>query len=245
MAATEAQKNNFLKTIIPLAQRQASKHSGKIYASVCIAQAIHESGWGTSKKMMKANAVFGIKVGKSSYKFGNAWKGASYNTITSEYYDGKTESRINDNFRAYDSLEDSVEDYYDMLCTSSRYKPALNQPTPQRCIEAIIRAGYATGPTYVNAINKLLDEYDLVQYDNWSIGYKETKLIPSTIKRNSRGSDVKLAQSCFNKRGYDLKVDGVFGIMTEAVTVHFQRTNDLKIDGIIGPNTWNKLLQEG
>ena len=245
---TEVQKNNFLKTIIPIAQRQARKHNGQIYASICIAQAIHESGWGTSTRMAKANAVFGIKVGQSAYHFGNAWKGASYNSITSEYYDGKTETRINDNFRAYDSLEDSTEDYFDMLCHCKRYKPALNQPTAQKCIEAIMRGGYATGPDYVKHIMAIWNQYNLGQYDDWSVGYKETSVkvtTPSTIKLNSRGNAVKIAQDCFNKKGYNLKVDGIFGIMTEAVTLHFQKSKGLTMDCIIGPKTWDKLLQEG
>lgn len=152
--------------MFPIAQRQAKKHDNKVFASVCIAQAIHESGWGTSAKMKNANALFGIKVGNSAYKFGTAWKGASYNTKTKEYYNGSlTPTVITDNFRAYDSIEDATEDYFDMLCHCKRYKVALNQPTPEKCIQGIIAGGYATGPSYVNAIVKIINQYNLKQYD--------------------------------------------------------------------------------
>lgn len=165
--ATKAQVNDFLNMIIPIAIRQAKKHDNKIFASVCIAQACHESGYGTSAKMVKAKALFGIKVGKSAWHFGTAWKGASYNTKTKEYYNGSsTPTVIQDNFRAYDSIEDATEDYFDMLCHCQRYKPALNQPTPEKCIRAIVNGGYATGPSYADHIMKVINTYELTKYDN-------------------------------------------------------------------------------
>lgn len=166
--ATKKQINDFLKQIVPIAQAQAKKHNNQIFVSVCIAQACHESGWGTSAKMVNAKAVFGIKVGKSAYKFGKAWKGAAYKTGTTEYYDGKNATKIVDWFRAYDSLEDSTEDYFDMLCHCNRYKPALNCATPEDCIRAIVKGGYATGPAYAEHIIELINLYNLKQYDNTS-----------------------------------------------------------------------------
>lgn len=163
--ATKSQIEAFITMMIPIAKRQAKKHGYKIYASVCIAQAAHESGWGTSAKMRNANALFGVKVGKSAYKFGNAWKGEAYKTGTTEYYDGVNATKIVDWFRKYSSVEDSAEDYMDLLCTANRYKGALNQPTPQKCIEGIIKGGYATGPQYVNHIMQTINKYGLTRYD--------------------------------------------------------------------------------
>lgn len=167
--ATKAQQIAFINMIAPIAREQARKHDNKIFVSVCIAQAIHESGWGTAPKMVRANALFGIKVGKSAYKFGTAWKGAAYKTGTTEYYDGVNPTRIVDFFRQYDSVEDSTEDYFDMLCHCQRYKPALNRKTPQECINAIVAGGYATGPQYAAAIMKLINGYNLTAYDNGTI----------------------------------------------------------------------------
>lgn len=164
-----AQQIAFINMIAPIAREQARKHDNKIFASVCIAQAIHESGWGTSPKMVNANALFGIKVGKSAYKFGTAWKGAAYKTGTTEYYDGVNPSRIVDFFRKYDSVEDSAEDYFDMLCHCQRYKPALNRRTPAECINAIVAGGYATGPAYASKIISLIQRYNLTNYDSASV----------------------------------------------------------------------------
>lgn len=164
-----AQQIAFINMIAPIAREQARKHDNKIFASVCIAQAIHESGWGTSPKMVNANALFGIKVGKSAYKFGTAWKGAAYKTGTTEYYDGVNPTRIVDFFRAYDNVTDATEDYFDMLCHCQRYKPALNRRTPAECINAIVAGGYATGPAYASKIISLIQQHNLTKYDSASV----------------------------------------------------------------------------
>lgn len=236
--ATQKQINKFLTDITPIAQGQAAKHGNKIFASVCVAQAAHESGFGTSAKMVKANALFGVKVGKSAYKFGNAWNGEAYKTGTKEYYDGKNPTKIVDWFRAYDTVEDAVEDYMDLLCTAKRYKGALNQPNPAKCIEGIIKGGYATGPNYVDHIMDLINKYDLTRVDR---GLPYTPVKP-VLKRGAKGNDVKKLQELLNKQGYELKVDGKFGELTESAVKDFQKNKGLKIDGIVGNKTWNLLL---
>ena len=99
--ATKEQVNNFIKMIAPIAQNLCKTREKWILPSVCIAQACCESAHGTSKAMAEANGLFGFKVGKG-VKYGNAWKGKSYNTKTQEYY-GQYVS-IRDNFRAYDTV---------------------------------------------------------------------------------------------------------------------------------------------
>lgn len=237
------QQRAFLATIAPLCQEQAQKHGYKLYASVAIAQAIHESGWGTSKKMVAANALFGVKVGKSAYKFGNAWKGAAYKTGTTEYYDGKTATKITDWFRQYSTVSDSIEDYMDMLCHCKRYKAALNCATPEESIKAIIAGGYATGPAYVKAIVNLINTYNLKQYDKKGQvimvnPYPETS---KTLRRGDRGTGVKYLQWILDNKGYKLKIDGSFGPTTEEKVMDFQKANGLVVDGIVGRNTWGAL----
>lgn len=242
MGVSKQQQSEFLARIVPLCQKQAQRHNYQLFPSVAIAQAIHESGWGTSKRMVAANALFGVKVGNSAYKFGKAWKGAAYKTGTTEYYDGKTVTKITDWFRQYDTVEDSIEDYMDMLCHCKRYKKALNCKTPRQSIEAIIAGGYATGPAYVNAIMKLINAYNLIQYDTGNI----TMLCPypesnKVLKRGSRGVDVKYLQYMLNKAGYKLAIDGSFGPSTEKAVKSFQTNNKLTVDGIVGKNTWQEL----
>lgn len=180
--------NEFINKIAPIAIYQAAKHQNKIFASVCIAQACLESGYGSSTKMIKANAVFGIKVGKSAYHFGNAWKGKAYSTKTKECYDGKSLKEITDLFRAYNSIQESIEDYFDMLCTASRYKNALNQKTPLLCIQGIQKGPYATDPNYVSKVMQIINSNNLTRFDGGNVSVGNVNIpntntnIPSTQK---------------------------------------------------------------
>ncbi len=240
--ASAAQIATFINTIAPLAVEQAKKHGGKIFPSVCIAQAAHETGFGTSKTMMKYSAPFGIKVGSSAYHFGTAWKGESYNSRTTEYY-GAGATKINDNFRAYSSLSDAVEDYYDLLCVASRYKAALNAPDYKACIRAIAPS-YATGETqnhaYSNAIIKIIETYGLTKYDaGEALPFGNPyNLTEKVMKKGSRGESVKWLQYRLDDLGYNLVIDGIYGVKTEAAVKDFQK---VFCDGICGPLTLDKL----
>ncbi len=162
--ATKAQVKKCIETIAPLAMAEYKKGK-KILPSVCIAQACCESSYLTSQKMINANAVFGIKVGKSKYHFGKAWKDKAYSTKTKECYDGKTYTKITDMFRAYDTIQESVEDYYDLLCNASRYKKAVGETNPKKAITSIKDGGYATDPKYVSTIMSIINSNNLTQYD--------------------------------------------------------------------------------
>ncbi len=238
--ATEKEVKAFIEMMAPIAVRQSKKHDNKIYPSVCIAQACNESAYGTSPKMRKANAVFGIKVGSSKYHFGNAWKDKAYSTSTKECYDGKTYTNITDMFRAYDNIEDATEDYFDMLCTASRYRSALNAPDYKACIRAIAPS-YATAEAmnhkYSNSIISIIEKYNLTRYDPEQIN--PYTLSSTLLKIGSRGDSVKWLQFQLRKAGYDLQIDGIYGPKSEAAVKDFQ----IKVfaDGIAGPLTIDKL----
>lgn len=152
------EKSEFIPRIAPMVQAENKKRGNPLYSSVVIAQAICESGWGQSKIMMKANAIFGIKATSS-------WKGKVYNAKTQECYDGINYTTITDCFRAYDCLEDSIADYFHLICGLSRYSKALYTSSPLECITAIKNGGYATSPTYVNTIMSIINQNNLVRFD--------------------------------------------------------------------------------
>ncbi len=239
--ATQEQVKAFIEKIAPIAQEKAAGRQKWSLPSVCIAQSCCESNYGTSPKMVKANAVFGIKVGKSKAHFGTAWKDKAYSTRTKECYDGKIYVDITDMFRAYDSIEDSVEDYYDMLSTCSRYRGCLNKTDPKTCITEIQKAPYATSPTYITTIMSIVNKYNLTQYDTVVTG-KEAPRTRSTIKCGSRGEDVVYLQQCLTSKGYGVgAIDGIFGKKTLEAVKTFQAQNNLSVDGIVGVKTWAAL----
>lgn len=64
----------------------------------------------------------------------------------------------------------------------------------------------------------------------------------TTIKKGSRGDDVKKLQQALNKAcNCGLNEDGVFGAKTETALKDYQRKYGLTPDGIAGPKTWSKL----
>lgn len=62
-----------------------------------------------------------------------------------------------------------------------------------------------------------------------------------TISWGSSGDAVKLLQKKLNARGHHLVEDGIFGPMTNAAVMAFQRSHGLVVDGIVGPRTWAAL----
>ena len=152
------EKSEFIPTIAPIVVTENNKRGKPLYPSVVIAQAICESNWGQSKIMMNANAIFGIKATSS-------WKGKVYNANTQECYDWSTYTNITACFRAYNSLEESIADYFDLILGLSRYQGAINASSPLECITAIKNGGYATSPTYINTIMSIINSNNLTKYD--------------------------------------------------------------------------------
>ncbi len=164
--ASNIQINKFLNKIVPIVQKEYLKRDHWVLPSVCIAQAALESAWGTSAMMTKANAYFGIKAGSN-------WKGKVYSSKTKECYAGIGFTTITGVFRAYDSLADSISDYYNLICNNSRYASAVNNSNPRNTITAIKNAGYATDLNYISDVMAIINKYNLTKYDALvSIKYK-------------------------------------------------------------------------
>lgn len=168
-------KSEFIPTIAPLVVSENQRRGNPLFPSVVIAQAICESAWGQSKIMMKANAIFGIKATSN-------WKGKVYNAKTQECYDGSTYTNITACFRAYNSLAESISDYFDLITKSERYRKACVSNSPLECITAIKNGGYATSPTYINTIMSIINSNNLTKYDNVENSVDNSKSIEELAK---------------------------------------------------------------
>ncbi|MBE4963516.1 glucosaminidase domain-containing protein [Enterobacter cloacae complex sp. P24RS] len=143
---------DFLDMASDSAEQAAAKWG--VPASVLLAQSALESGWG---KHVKKNAYFGIK-GKSP-------TGNSTSFGTTEVIDGKV-IHIKDTFRAYADYAESADDYGRFLNENKRYKPAFIHTTePNQFITEIAKAGYATDPDYAPKLIRLMERYDLYEFD--------------------------------------------------------------------------------
>lgn len=136
-----------------------SQMSTRVPASVTIAQAILESDWGKSQLSSKALNFFGIKAQRGPGPAGiimmDTWEVLS-----------GANNVVNDAFRAYHNIFESVDDHGRFLHDNPRYAAAFKVANDAReFARRIHAAGYATDPNYSAKLIKLMDKYNLYQYD--------------------------------------------------------------------------------
>ena len=178
--------------------------SGILY-SVTAAQMILESGYVTTNLAKIANNVFGMKATLSGNTWESAWDGISKVTIpTKEWSSSKGWYTIDDVFRAYGCLEDSVKDHSAYLLGAKngskyRYEGLLDAPTYREAITIIKNGGYATDPSYVDKICNIIQRFSLDRYDGY-IFVTGDKEMNATVKK---AVDWALATAKDNSHGYD------------------------------------------
>jgi uncharacterized protein (TIGR02594 family) len=151
---------DFIRRAAPGAQR-GFKEFG-VPASVTIAQAILESGWGKAH-IGSANNYFGIKA-QGPTSFGPIAIG-TVTVPTREVINGRSVT-VNGRFRKYRSMDDSMRDHGRFLRDNPRYRPAFSHSRdPNAFAQAIHRAGYATDPKYSSLLIGLMKQWDLYQFD--------------------------------------------------------------------------------
>lgn len=129
-----------------------------ILPSVTIAQAILESGWGESGLTKASNNLFGIKAGGS-------WRGRVIRYPTKEYVNGQYIDTTAE-FRAYDSLDASMEDHGAFLAGHDRYKNIIGVWNFRKVCRLLQEDGYATAPNYADSLIALVEHYNLDAYDS-------------------------------------------------------------------------------
>lgn len=162
MSYKKEQALEFIDMLAPIAQK-AFNNIGKILPSICIAMAIVESNCGQSSIMKKNNALLGQKVGtgKTAKKY---WSGKFFVSRTKEEYTVGTHTIIKSAFRAYDSVEQCVFNYYELLNTSL-YKKVVSNVDYKTQIQQIKDCGYMTSSTEVNSVISIIEKYNLTIYD--------------------------------------------------------------------------------
>ncbi len=132
-----------------IAMREMQEY--KIPASITLAQGLLESGNGNSELAKKSNNHFGIKCHKD-------WTGKR------TYHDDDEKGEC---FRVYDSPEDSYRDHSIFLKKGQRYAFLfeLEIIDYKGWAKGLKKAGYATLPVYANVLIKLIEDYNLTQYD--------------------------------------------------------------------------------
>ena len=149
---TAAQKS-FINKIGPLAAADMKKNG--ILASLTIAQAILESGWGKSGLTTAANNLFGIK---------GTYNGQGYTCKTQEW-DGKKYVTVDATFRKYPSWAESLADHSALFNRLDRYKNLRGLTDYKLACQYVREDGYATDPNYTAKLVSLIETYDLTIWD--------------------------------------------------------------------------------
>lgn len=144
---------------------KAYRTLGKVRPSVCLAMMITESAAGTSKYASEPyNSFLGQKrcTGKTATKY---WSGKSFSAKTQECYDQASGqlTTIKDSFRMYDSPEQCVFNYYELLNTKL-YK-GVTDCDPWEQIQQIKNCGYFTSVTEVDTVRQLIKQFNLERFD--------------------------------------------------------------------------------
>jgi peptidoglycan hydrolase FlgJ len=142
----------FIQSLLPAAQKAAA--SLGLEPLALIAQAALETGWG--QRMFKTSAgqnsnnLFGIKAQSN-------WQGKVAIVDTLEYRQGVAQKE-KAKFRAYDSAEQSLHDYVDLIQSNPRYQAALSVASDTKAyFQRLQAAGYATDPNYAQKILSVLE----------------------------------------------------------------------------------------
>jgi flagellum-specific peptidoglycan hydrolase FlgJ len=159
--AASTPEERFIAAAVPAAQQGWREYA--VPASVTIAQAILESGWGQSRSTVNDRNYFGIKC------FGGSPGPIGTGCHTYSTFECTPNCRPEQaSFRTYTSMTDSFRDHGRFLTSYEWYRPAFaHSRDPNRFLEAIWRSGYATDPEYYSKVTGLMTRYNLYQYDIW------------------------------------------------------------------------------
>lgn len=189
------QTKNFILSIGESARNLGQKYD--LFASVMIAQAILESGSGTSG--LAAAPYYNLFGMKGS----NAGRSITMNT---QEDDGKGQLySIQSAFRAYSTPADSLADYVKLMKNGIDGNPNFYQPTWRSeaknylTTTNYLTGHYATDTMYNNKINSIIATYHLTQYDEEAITSGEQTLDALNALRKEHGLapvawDPKLAE---------------------------------------------------
>src|SRR5450631_2923159 len=148
LAQTPAQ---FVQRMLPPIRRAASALG--VDPMAMLAQTALETGWG---QRMPRNADGSASHNMFGIKAGDEWTGARATADTMEVANGVATPRRT-TFRAYGSIEDSVNDFASLLKNSPRYRDVIAAGGNAGAYAASMgKSGYATDPDYTNKLNQIL-----------------------------------------------------------------------------------------
>jgi Bax protein len=135
--------------------------------SIVLAQAIVESGWGSSRFFQEANNLFGI------------W---SYNTSEPRIAAGKSRNGTRIYLRKYDNISESIVDYFETVARARAYRHFREaRKTTSEVATLVPHLQYYSErrDEYVEQLQTIIRQNDLTQYDRHQLD--PAYFIPKTL----------------------------------------------------------------
>jgi len=200
----------YIKRYAPIAVSEMHKYN--VPASITLAQGILESGNGRSQLASKSNNHFGIKCH-------TGWKGAKV------YHDDDEKGEC---FRKYKYVESSYEDHSQFLSGRRRYASLfkLKKTDYKGWSKGLKKAGYATDKNYPKKLIKIIETYELYEFDK--IREKDLKRVKKETTKNQRKPKVKTKKRAV--KYYQVKKgDTLYSIAKkyETTVANLKKINDL------------------
>lgn len=153
-----------------------------IPASIKLAQALLESGAGSSTLARTANNHFGIKCG-------SRWDGEAVYRKDDDYdKDGNLKKSC---FRKYQSAAQSFEAHSEFLQRNKRYGGLfeLEMTNYKGWANGLRKAGYATNPSYSRLLISIIERYELYKYDQLtSDHFTEAEILAANKKMEAKAT---------------------------------------------------------
>ena len=155
-----ASEKQYIETFAEPAMKEMKRFG--VPASITLAQGILETNAGKSNLVKEPNNHFGIKCH-------NTWKGKSVR------HDDDAAAEC---FRKYKNPLDSYRDHSQFLSSRPRYASLFDlDPTDYKAWANGLRsAGYATDKAYADKLIRIIETYDLDQYDAEALGQRKRYL---------------------------------------------------------------------
>jgi len=192
----------------------------KIPASITLAQGVLESGAGTSDLAVRANNHFGIKCGGD-------WKGDTIH---------KDDDQDDECFRKYNTEEECFDDHALFLTSKARYSDLfkLEVTNYKEWAEGLQIAGYATNKEYSNRLIKLIEDYELFEYDKM---YKPIAKA-SSENQEPKSPVVKIGDQDFNPVGVSVSGRNIYSNNLTRFVIAQKGDTYSKIGKDFGADEW-------
>lgn len=164
-------QSEFISTVAAYIKKYALEYGIEVVSPI-IAQAVLESGYGTSELAVNAHNYFGLKYREGRCK---ACIGIYHKVGSEQNADGSYTSSAMQ-WCKFKDMENGVIGYFDFI-NIPNYKNLKGVTDPREYLENIKADGYATSLKYVDNLMRVIETWHLTEYDK----EEETKMSNSPL----------------------------------------------------------------